>query len=173
MNEWFWASWETIGFVAASTAAIYATMFVSVRIAGRRSLSQLSAFDAVVTVALGSTLASTALSSDAAYLQGATVIATLLVLQVTIAAARQRWALARRVIDFPPEEVVVDGELTLPTSPWSSQLSEDELRSLLRQKGYFDLDRLRVVLLEPSGGQISVVSLEDPQEAAEDLGGAT
>lgn len=173
MNEWFWASWQTIGFVAASTAAIYATMFISVRIAGRRSLSQLSAFDAVVTVALGSTLASTALSSDAAYVQGATVIGTLLGLQVTIAAARQRWSVARRFIDFPPEKVVVDGELTLPTRPWSSQLSEDELRSLLRQKGYFDLDRLRVVLLEPSGGAISIVGIEDPQKAAEDIGKAT
>ena len=171
MREWFWSSWATIGFVAAGTAAIYATTFVVVRIAGRRSLSQLSAFDAVITVALGSTLASTALSRDVPYAQGATVIVTLLTLQILIAAVRQRWGAARRLLDFSAETVVADGQLTLPSSPFSSQLSEDELRSLLRQRGHFELDGLRLVLLEPSGGQISIVSADDPPDAGEDVAG--
>lgn len=152
MNEWFGSSWETIGFVALGTLAIYVTMLVGVRIAGRRTISQLSAFDAVVTVALGSTMASTALSSNASYVQGAAVIVTLLVLQVVLAAVRQRSSVARRILDFPAEAVVRDGTMTLPTSPLSSQLSRDELQSLLRQKGFFDLDGVRLVLLEPSGG---------------------
>ena len=164
-RDWFGASWSTIGFVALGTAAIYVTTFVAVRIAGRRSISQLSAFDAVVTVAIGSTMASTALGERPAYAQGATVIGTLLVLQIVIAAARQRWPAARRVLDFPAETVVEEGEVALPRSPLSSQLSEDELRSLLRRQGIYRTEDLRRVLLEPSGGEISIVGPDDPPDA--------
>jgi uncharacterized membrane protein YcaP (DUF421 family) len=165
LADWFGASWTTVGFVVLSTVAIYLTTFAAVRLAGRRSLSQLSAFDAVVTVAIGSTLASTALDARPAYAHGATVIATLLCVQVGIAALRQRWPVARRVLDFPAELVVRDGKMDLPTSPMSSQLSEDELRSLLRRQGIHRMEDLRRVLLEPSGGAISVVADDDPPDA--------
>ena len=58
----------------------YATMVIILRIAGKRSLAKLNAFDLVVTVALGSTLATVLLSSDVALLEGVlafTVLATL------------------------------------------------------------------------------------------------
>lgn len=166
MNDWFWSSWETIAFVALTTVAIYVTMLVGVRLAGRRTISQLSAFDAVVTIALGSTLASTAVSSSQSYAQGATVVATLLVLQVLLAWMRQRSSLARRILDFPAEPIVRDGQMMLPSSPLSSQLSQDELESLLRQKGIFDLDGVRLVLLEASGG-ISIARTAHDVRAAE------
>lgn len=166
-GDWLGASWSTIGFVACSTAAIYVTTFVAVRLAGRRSISQLSAFDAVVTVAIGSTIASTALDRSPPYAQGATVIVTLLALQIMIAAARQRWPAARRILDFPAEVVVRDGDMDLPTSPMSSQLSEDELRSLLRRQGIHRIEDLRGVLLEPSGGAVSVVDDDDPPDSLE------
>ena len=166
-GDWLGASWSTIGFVAFSTAAIYVTTFVAVRLAGRRSISQLSAFDAVVTVAIGSTIASTALDRRPPYAQGATVIATLLALQIMIAALRQRSPAARRILDFPAEVVVRDGTMDLPTSPMSSQLSEDELRSLLRRQGIYRIEDLRRVLLEPSGGAVSVVDDDDPPDALE------
>ncbi len=54
MKEWFVASWDVVGFVVLSTVAMYLSVLIGVRIAGRRTLAQLSAFDAVVTIALGS-----------------------------------------------------------------------------------------------------------------------
>jgi uncharacterized membrane protein YcaP (DUF421 family) len=50
---------------------------------------------------------------------------------------------------------VRDGHLRLPTGLGSSQLSEGELRSRLREQGVFDDARLAVVILEPTG-RISV-----------------
>ena len=159
MTAWFGSSWETAGLVALGTFAIYVTVLLGVRVAGRRTISQISAFDAVVTVALGSTMASTAVSAKSSYAEGVTVIVTLLILQVALAALRQRFSAARRILDFPPEEVVRDGAMTLPRSLLSSQLSPDELESLLRQKGIFDLEGVELVLLEPSGS-ISVVRVD-------------
>jgi hypothetical protein len=50
--------------VAALVPAVYVSVFVAVRLAGRRTVSQMSAFDFVVTIAVGSLVATTILSSE-------------------------------------------------------------------------------------------------------------
>ena len=151
MAEWFGASWKTIGYVIAGTVATYLSTMVAVRLAGRRTVAELSAFDVVVTVAIGSLVASTAVSSDPSYAQGMTALVTLLLLQVGIAAVRQRSATVRRLLDFKPETVVDGGRVDLPTGPLSSQITWDELESKLRQRGIFDLENVALVVVEPTG----------------------
>jgi hypothetical protein len=64
MDEWLGASWRTVGFVVVGTVATYLSTLVAIRLAGRRTVAQLSSFDIVVTVAIGSLVASTASSND-------------------------------------------------------------------------------------------------------------
>lgn len=152
MAEWFGASWSTIGFVVASTVAMYATLLVAVRVAGRRTVAQLSAFDVIVTVALGTLLSSTILTPDPGYAQATTAVVTLLVLQLVVAALRVRVTALQRLLEFEPEVVVRRGRVILPTKLTSSQLSEGELHSRLREQGVFEDEQLAVVVLEPTGG---------------------
>ena len=151
MDEWLGASWRTIGYVIVSTAAIYASTLVAVRLAGRRTVAELSAFDVVITVAIGSLVASTATSSDPSYAAGLTALLTLLVLQVGIAALRQRSTALRRLLDFKPETVYDGTRVHLPSGPLTSQMTPDELHSKLRERGVFDLDEVTLVVVEPSG----------------------
>jgi uncharacterized membrane protein YcaP (DUF421 family) len=151
MDEWLGASWRTVGYVVVATVATYLSTIVAIRLAGRRTVAQLSSFDIVVTVAIGSLVASTAASSDPSYMEGMTALVTLLLLQVGIAALRQRSAALRRVLDFKPETVVDAGRVDLPTGPLSSQMTGDELRSRLREQGVFDLDDVTLVVVEPTG----------------------
>ena len=157
MDDWIGASWTTIGWVALTTTAIYVTTVVSVRVAGRRTLAEISAFDIVVTIALGSIVATTAVQKDASYLQGATAVVTLLVLQTVVAAIRQKVPAARRLLDFRPEVVIRDGELSVSAHPLGAQLTETEVRSQLRQHGVFDPARVAVAVVEP-GGALSVAA---------------
>lgn len=152
MSEWFGATWETVAYVAASTTAIYATTVLAVRLAGRRTVMQLSAFDVVITIALGSLVASTAVSRDPSYAQGVTALVTLLVLQVVAAAVRQRFPAARRALDFAPYPVVRHGQVDLGAAPLGPQMTADELFSRLREQGVFHLDGIRMVVVEPTGG---------------------
>jgi uncharacterized membrane protein YcaP (DUF421 family) len=152
VSEWFGSSWATVAYVATSTTAIYCSTLLVVRLAGRRTVSQLSAFDIVVTIALGSLIASTAVSPEPSYAQGITAVATLLTLQVAAAALRQRVPVLRRLLDFAPFAVVRDGEVHLPTSPLGPQMTKDELLTKLRERGIFHLDDLRLVVVEPTGG---------------------
>lgn len=151
MDEWLGASWRTIGYVIVSTVAIYASTLAAIRLAGRRTVAELSAFDVVITVAIGSLVASTATSSDPGYAAGFTALLTLLVLQVGIAAMRQRSGTLRRLLDFKPETVFDGGRVHLPSGPHTSQMTRDELHSKLRERGVFDLDDVTLVVVEPTG----------------------
>lgn len=160
METWFGAPWATIAYVITSTAAIYASTVVAVRLAGRRTVAQMSAYDAVVTIALGSVLATTAVSAEVSYMAGLTAVVTLLALQVAVALVRRRFPRLRRLLEFAPEVVVEEGRVRLPTGPWTSQMTLDELRSQLRKEGVVEESAAALVLLEPDG-RLSVFTDED------------
>ncbi|HUH13323.1 MAG TPA: hypothetical protein VMK65_09445, partial [Longimicrobiales bacterium] len=58
----FFDSWTGLGRVLLVGALAYAALILILRISGKRTLTKLNAFDLVVTVALGSTLATTLLT---------------------------------------------------------------------------------------------------------------
>ncbi|HVL28631.1 MAG TPA: YetF domain-containing protein [Acidimicrobiales bacterium] len=151
MSEWFGTSWRTVGFIIVSTAAIYASVLAGVRLAGRRTLAQLSAFDAVVTIALGSMLATTALSPSPSYGEGLTAVVTLLTLQVLVGALRRRFPSLRRLTDFDPVPLIEGGARRRQEGVLGPHLTDEELRSALRAKGYFDISAVRDCILEPTG----------------------
>lgn len=58
----FGASSGDLVLVAVTAVGLYATTFALVRVVGRQTGSQLSAFDAIITVALGSVFATSVVS---------------------------------------------------------------------------------------------------------------
>lgn len=169
MADHFGAPWPALGYTVLVTVAMYVTTLLAVRVAGRRTVARISAFDVLVTVAIGTMLGSTALSRDPSYARGVVALVTLLSLQVAVAAARRRWDTVGRALDFRPLVVVRDGETRLGGGLLGPQLTPDELRSLLRKAGVFDGDRVALVVLEPMGG----VSVRDAGSGADVAGSQT
>lgn len=163
--SWFTSTSDTVLFVLASTAAIYVSTLVMVRIAGRRTLAQLSAFDIIVTIALGTLVSSTAVSEHPSYVEGTTAIATLLGMQTAIAWTRRRVAWFRRLVDFAPEVLSRDGQPQLPSDVLGPQVTAEELMTKVREAGLVDLEATRLVVLEPSGA-ISVLQDPDRRETS-------
>lgn len=62
----FFNAWSDIGRVLVVGGLAYAGLVLLLRLTGKRTLSKMNAFDLVVTVALGSTLATILLSKDVA-----------------------------------------------------------------------------------------------------------
>ncbi|MCB0106439.1 MAG: hypothetical protein KDE53_11035, partial [Caldilineaceae bacterium] len=60
----FFDSWQDVGRVIAVGTFAYIALVFLVRTFGKRTLAKMNAFDFIVTVAFGSILASTILSSD-------------------------------------------------------------------------------------------------------------
>lgn len=152
--------------VVLTVIALYITTFALVRIAGRRTLSQLSAFDALITVALGSVFAASALATPPSYARGAAAVVTLLTLQVVVGSLRQRIPQLQRLLDFEPRVVYRDGSPDLSRSPLGAQITAPELEAAVRRAGRHDFSDVAVIVLEPDGG-LSVLGRNGDDESTQ------
>lgn len=155
----FFNGWEGLfrSFVVGLFA--YVALVVFLRISGKRTLSKMNAFDLVVTVALGSTLATVLLSKSVALVEGLLAFALLIGLQfiVTWTSVRARWV--RRLATGEPRILLSRGEF-LPASLLKARVTEDEVRAAIRSAGVEALDGVRAVVLE-TDGSFSIVRSGD------------
>ncbi|MGI9041967.1 MAG: DUF421 domain-containing protein [Gemmatimonadales bacterium] len=133
----------------------YAALVCFLRLSGKRTLSKLSAFDLVVTVALGSTLATVILSKDIALVDGLFALALLIGLQYTVAWLSVRARAFSRLVKNEPTLLLYEGAF-LDVAMRRARITRDEMLAAVRAQGVEDLVGLRAVVLETDGG-LSVV----------------
>ncbi|MFC0681714.1 DUF421 domain-containing protein [Lysobacter korlensis] len=150
---WF-DSWSDLLRVLLVGGAAYVALIVLLRLTGKRSLSQLNAFDFVVTVALGSTLATILLSGTVSWAEGVTALALLLVLQFLVSLG-SRWQAFRRVVTAEPVLLLTHGEL-LRDAMAKCRVGESEVQQAVRSTGSGDLSQVAAVVLE-TNGKLSVI----------------
>lgn len=146
---WF-DSWSDLGRVVAVGTAAYVFLVLTLRVSGKRTLSQMNAFDFVVTVALGSTLATILLSTDVSWTEGATAFVVLAVLQLLVAWVSSRWPLFRRVTTSHPA-MLVDSGVMLDEAVRANRLTRSQVMQAIRGAGYGDVGLVAAVVLEPNG----------------------
>src|SRR4051794_9822303 len=98
----FFQGWEPLLRTAVGTTATYLALVVLLRWAGQRTLAKWYAFDLIVTVALGSTLANGGLSKDVTIAQSVLGFAILIGLQFAIAWTVVRWSPMRIIVNPHP-----------------------------------------------------------------------
>jgi uncharacterized membrane protein YcaP (DUF421 family) len=81
----------------------YAALVTFLRISGKRTLPKMNAFDLVVTVALGSTLATVILSKDVALAEGLLALALLIALQWVVAWGSTRSQRVSELVKSEPQ----------------------------------------------------------------------
>ncbi len=136
-------------------AAAYVALVLLLRGSGKRTLSKLNAFDLVVTVALGSTLATVLLDRNVSLAQGVLAFALLVGLQFVVTWSSVRVRPVRRLATGEPTLVLLRGEL-LPGSLRRVRITEDEVMAAIRGAGVSALGDVEAVVLE-TDGSLSVV----------------
>lgn len=128
----------------------YVVIIVFLRISGKRTLSKMNAFDLIVTVALGSTLATVLLSKDVALAEGAVAFAVLIGLQyiVTWSSVRARWV--RQLVTGEPRMLYYRGKL-LTGALRAARVTVDEIEAAVRSSGVATLADAESVILETDG----------------------
>lgn len=152
---WF-DSWAEMLRVLIIGSVSYAALVVVLRVSGKRTLGQLNAFDFIVTVAIGSTLATILLSSDVAFFEGLTALALLAGLQFVVAWASAHVPGARAAVTARPVALVISGELRHDQLR-RNRLSESEVLQAVRSTGSGDLSDVAAVVLE-TNGTLSVIT---------------
>lgn len=137
-----------LGTVVVATVLVYVAVVVLTRLAGPRSLAKMSSFDFAATVAVGSTLSSTATGS-VPLAAGAAALAVLFGLQALVGALRRRGALGGAV-DNRPLLLLAHGQV-LDDALAQARISRSELWSQLRASGVRRLGDVHAVVLETTG----------------------
>lgn len=138
------------------------------RVSGKRTLSKMNAFDLVVTVALGSTLATILLSEDVALAEGVAAFALLLFLQYAVTWLSLRSALVRRVVKNEPALLVYQGQI-LEEALRRERVTREEIFQALRSQGQAEVEHVQAVVLETDGTFSVVPSVQDPASSALDF----
>lgn len=138
------------------TVLAYATLVLLLRSFGKRSLSKMNAFDFIVTVALGSTLATVALNKNVALADGALAFFLLLLLQYIITWLSVRTKAVKALVTSTPSLLYYKGTL-LQDAMKKERITEDELHAKAREKGYSSLAAIEAIVLETTG-ELSVIT---------------
>jgi uncharacterized membrane protein YcaP (DUF421 family) len=151
----FFHSWYDIARILLVGTGAYISVLIIHRVSGKRTLSKLNAFDLVVTVALGSTLANVLLSSSVSLAEGVTALGLLIFLQFLVTWISSRSESFSRMIKTEPALLVRDGQM-LPKAMRDERIVESEIRQAVRVAGLADLDAVQAVILE-TDGSLSVI----------------
>ena len=167
MEKLFFTGWDGLIRTALIGVLAYISLVVLLRISGKRTLSKMNAFDLVVTVALGSTLATILLNKNVAFAEGVLAFALLIGLQfiVTWSSVRVRWV--RKFVTGEPRMLFYQGKL-LPQAMKAARVTESELRAAVRSAGCSNMEDIEAVVLE-TDASFSIVRQRENGEGASSL----
>lgn len=170
MDDLFFKDWESILRTLIMSLLAYVSIIILIRLGGKRTLSQMNAYDFIVTIALGSVLASITTNSNLSLLEGLTVLIVFIFMQMLITWLLKRFKGFDKIITNDPTILLYKGRL-LENNLKQQRITVEELRSEARKKGHSNLAELDIIVLETTG-EISIIKgLNKPAEVMKGVKG--
>ena len=160
MPDWLLADPDRLLRTLVVGVGSYAALVAMLRVTGKRTLAQMNAFDFIVTVAMGSTLAAILLQADVSLAEGILALGLLVALQfvVTFASVRSRGVL--RAVKNEPTLLLYEGRL-LEQALRAERVSAEEVHQAIRARGMASVQEVHAVVLE-TDGTFSVIGSPAP-----------
>ena len=163
--------WQELGLTAARGLLVYAAMLVVIRLLGKRTVGNFTAFDLLVALMLGEVV-DEIIYGDVTLLQGFTAIVV-----VALAKYLTGWLTyfshgLDRLLEGKPTELIRDGAI-VRRGLRHEVMNEKELMAALRLQGVSDVGEVKLAIMEVDG-QVSVIRQEwaEPLQKSDVLGGA-
>lgn len=151
----FFNGWEPILRIVSIGVLSYLGLLFILRISGKRTLSKMNAYDLVVTVALGSILATILLDRNISLTEGLAAIFILVLMQYSFTWLAVRSSFFSKLIRSAPQLLYYDGQF-LRHAMKTTRVLEVEILQAARSKGLQSLTEAEAVVLE-TDGSISVI----------------
>jgi uncharacterized membrane protein YcaP (DUF421 family) len=165
MNDFMFASVETLGRTLAAAVLAYVAAIVLLRVSGKRTLSKWNAFDFVVTIALGSSLATMILSNQTSIAQGVVALAALIALQYVVTWLSVRAQAVQRAVKATPQVLLYHGRF-IEEALKRERVTQEEIRATLRAHGIASVEGVGAVVLETDGSMSVVADLAPGKSSA-------
>lgn len=164
MDKIFFDTWESIFRTLIITVLAYISLIIFLRISGKRTLSKMNAFDLIIIIALGSTLATVLLNKSVALADGLLAFVLLIGLQYLITFLSVRYKTVSQWVKGSPTLLAYNGEL-INKAMLKERVNEDEIYAALRENGIPTIKDAKAVILETEGNLtvIGDTNTENPE----------
>ena len=146
--------WQELGMTAARGVLIYVVMLVVIRLLGKRTVGNFTAFDLLVALMLGEVV-DEIIYGDVSIAQGLVAIVVIALCKYVTAWLTYFDHGLNRMLEGKPTEVVRNGEL-VRKGLREEMLNEQEVLAALRLNDVADMREVKSALMEVDG-QISVI----------------
>jgi uncharacterized membrane protein YcaP (DUF421 family) len=155
-------SWAGVGRVLLVGTLAYVLLIFVLRLTGKRTLSKMNAFDFIVTVALGSALATTILSKSVPLAEGMLGLILLVVLQYAVTWLSVRSERFQNLVKAQPQLLVHRGAW-MHDAMRRERVTKEEVLAALRNQGIPAVSEMTTVVLETDGA-LSILTSEAPDK---------
>jgi uncharacterized membrane protein YcaP (DUF421 family) len=155
-NPLFFDDWSSLGRILIVGILAYVALVAILRISGKRTLTKLNAFDLVVTVALGSTLATILLNKDVTLAEGVLALGLLICLQYVITWLSVRAPSVPAYGQGRADAARASVGQFLDDALRRQRVTREEVVAALRSSGMTEISQAATVILE-TDGSISVI----------------
>lgn len=168
MDHLFFDSWQNVLRILVNTVLAYAAIVILLRSSGKRTLSKMNAFDFIVTVALGSSLATVALSKSIPLLEGILAFVIFVSLQYSLTWLSVRFKSVKQVITSDPTLLLFKGKM-LHDVMKRERITEEEINVVAREQGETDLKEIYAIVLETTGTMSVIASKKGAVSSLSDV----
>jgi uncharacterized membrane protein YcaP (DUF421 family) len=139
----------------------FIVLLLLTRLMGKRQVSQLTFFDYIVGITIGSIAAEMSFDQNVRIINGITSLLIWGLIPFILAIISLKSRIFQQLIDGKPTIIIKNGEI-LEKSMKKVFLSIDELMLLLREKNIFKISDVEIAILE-TNGQLSVLKKTSQQ----------
>ena len=140
---------EILYIIALSLGSIIA-IFILTKIMGYRQMSQMSMFDYIISITIGSIAAEMSTALDKNFAQPLTAMIVYALSAVLLSWISSKSIRIRRVVEGKPLVLLNNGELYLGNLK-RAKIDVSEFLEQCRVSGYFDVSKLETAVLEANG----------------------
>jgi uncharacterized membrane protein YcaP (DUF421 family) len=129
---------------------VYFFLILLLRLTGKRQIGQLSPFDLVLLLILSDAVQNSMNAGDNSLLGGLISATTLIVVSYLIGWITFKSKRMEAVIEGRPQVIIHEGKLFEDVMS-NAKFTRQELDSMLRQAGYFEIKEVKLAILENNG----------------------
>ncbi len=165
MDLGLFSGWSDMVGALIEAVVFYSYAVLLLRLAGKTTVGTARIFDFVSTVAMGTMVGSTIISSSIALTTGLAGLTALVALQWSVAYASSRSGRFYRITTNTPR-LLYDGSRFLDENLRFERITREDVLAKIREGGHPTLESVAAVVLETTGN-VAVISSSVPTRPAE------
>lgn len=146
---------QPIYWVLIDSAVAFLYLFVISKLLGKKQIAQLEFIDYTVGISLGSIAAEMATNTEVPFYYFLIAMTIFFLFAALVAVVGRKTTFLKRLLKGKPATLIYDGKINYKELK-KNKIDVNDLLSMLREKGYFDIADVAYAVFEPSG-ELSVL----------------